>query len=372
MAMSRKWASVLLICSTSMTKPYGLLLTVCTKAAISGSVFHKMNSEDYRVKYLPDILLYKRYVDDVLILWKTEPDIAAFVQTVNNNPYGLVIEVEQISSTEAHFLDIAIRIEASTIQTSVYRKPTATPIYIPKGSCDPFSYKAAAFKTLVRRATSYSSTKKALDKELAYLKKVATDHGYPSLIRRITRQHHQGSTSAGQANGSANKKNLTRLPITYNPYVCKVYGEIAKKQQMQIAYRRGPTIAEILKNCKDPPDPNRMYGVYSIPLRDNRWQRELVYIGSTKRSLKTRLKEHQADLQHRKLNTALSIYASDQDINAELDKAKIIVTTPHPEHIKWLEAVAIYKTSCNNICINQKEEINISSAWQILLDTHKR
>ncbi|XP_067119212.1 uncharacterized protein [Centruroides vittatus] len=323
-------------------------------------------------RYLPDILLYKRYVDDVLILWKTEPDIAAFVQTVNNNPYGLVIEVEQISSTEAHFLDIAIRIEVSTIQTSVYRKPTATPIYIPKGSCDPFSYKAAAFKTLVRRAASYSSTKKTLDKELAYLKKVATYHGYPSLIRRITRQHHQGSTSAGQANGSANKKDLTRLPITYNPYVCKVYGEIAKKQQMQIAYRRGPTIAEILKNCKDPPDPNRMYGVYSIPLRDNRWQRELVYIGSTKRSLKTRLKEHQADLQHWKLNTALSIYASDQDINAELDKAKIIVTTPHPEHIKWLEAVAIYKTSCNNICINQKEEIDISSAWQILLDTHKR
>ncbi|XP_067129254.1 uncharacterized protein [Centruroides vittatus] len=245
-------------------------------------------------------------------------------------------------------------------------------MYIPKGSCDLFSYKAAAFKTLVRRAISYSSTKKALDKELAYLKKVATDHGYPSLIQRITKQHRQGNMSTGQAKGSANKKDLARLPITYNPYVRGVYGEVAKRQQMQITYRRGPTIAKILKNCKDPPDPNRMYVVYSILLIDNRWQRELIYIGSTKRSLRTRLKEHQADLQHQKLNTALSIYASDQDIKAELDKAKIIVTTPHPEHIKWLEAIAIYKMSFNNICINRKEEINISSAWQVLFNVHKR
>ncbi|XP_067142838.1 uncharacterized protein [Centruroides vittatus] len=83
--------------------------------------------------FLPDILLYKRYIDDVIILWKTEPNIDQFIKAMNKNPYGLVIEVEQHSNSKIHFLDIDIALEGPNIHTSVYRKTDTASMYIPIG-----------------------------------------------------------------------------------------------------------------------------------------------------------------------------------------------------------------------------------------------
>ncbi|XP_023214358.1 uncharacterized protein LOC111617276 [Centruroides sculpturatus] len=116
--------------------------------------------------FLHNILLYKRYIDDIIIFWRTAPNLTQFVDTMNDNPYGLVIEVEQHSPTRVYFLDIDITIEGSDIHMSVYRKSSAISTYIPVGSCDPFPYKIVAFRALVRRAFTHSSTPQALAQEV--------------------------------------------------------------------------------------------------------------------------------------------------------------------------------------------------------------
>ncbi|XP_067141704.1 uncharacterized protein [Centruroides vittatus] len=266
--------------------------------------------------FLPNILLYRRYVDDILIMWKTIPDISNFVQTVNDNPYGLTLEMEQSSNTEVHFLDINIR------SRRIRHRHV--------GSSDPFTYKAAAFNTLIKRAFSHSSTTQALNTELNYIKRIAAKHGYHGLahrlIERLQRSQYAPTT---RTRTNTDQDERTRLPVTFNPYVKAIYAEIAGKQQLQIAYRRGPTIYDILRNGKGSPVRGRLPGVYSIPLKDNRCNESLVYIGSTKRSLNTRVQEHQADLRHGGYTTALTTFASDPDIEPEFDKADIIDTTPH-------------------------------------------
>ncbi|XP_023215663.1 uncharacterized protein LOC111618382 [Centruroides sculpturatus] len=124
----------------------------------------------------------------------------------------------------------------------------------------------------------------------------------------------------------------------------------------------------IMKTPQVPLNSVKLPGIYSIPLRDHRFDREMVYIGSTRRSLGNRIKEHKTDIQHNRTTMALSTYVTDQDIMADFDASHIILTTTHPEHLKWLEAMEIFRAGRNTTCINFKEEIVLSTAWQILLD----
>ncbi|XP_023223870.1 uncharacterized protein LOC111625073 [Centruroides sculpturatus] len=135
--------------------------------------------------FLPSILIYKRYMDDILIVWGEVPDMTSFVRTVNYNPLGLTVELEQASTEEVHFLDIEIKIVGPTIHTAIYHKPSSIPMYIPANSRDPFPYKAAAFRALVERAFSHSSTDQALTNELARIKRIATEHGFPNMTHRL-------------------------------------------------------------------------------------------------------------------------------------------------------------------------------------------
>ncbi|XP_023220479.1 uncharacterized protein LOC111622351 [Centruroides sculpturatus] len=113
-------------------------------------------------RFLPNMLLYKRYTDDIIILWKSKLNLKQFVDMVNSNPYGLLFEIEQHSKSNVHFLDIEISFEGPNIHTAVYQKTSNTTTYIPMGSCDPFQYKVAAFRSLVKRAFTHSSSIQAL------------------------------------------------------------------------------------------------------------------------------------------------------------------------------------------------------------------
>ncbi|XP_023220855.1 uncharacterized protein LOC111622667 [Centruroides sculpturatus] len=163
------------------------------------------------------------------------------------------------------------------------------------------------------------------------------------------------------------KEQKERVSITYNPYLEKLYKEIAKKRQVFIVFRRGPTLFRLLSNAKDTPQQDMMAGVYSITIRDRRCDEELLYIGSTKRSLGVRIKEHKADILHKRPTTALAQYATDPEIQPLFDQAKIIYTTHQTQYLRLMEAIFIHKATQGNNCINSKDEISLSVAWQTLI-----
>ncbi|XP_023231202.1 uncharacterized protein LOC111631234 [Centruroides sculpturatus] len=51
-------------------------------------------------RFSHDIILYKQYIDNIIILWRHKPSITLFVNMMNNNPYGLTIDLEQHSESE--------------------------------------------------------------------------------------------------------------------------------------------------------------------------------------------------------------------------------------------------------------------------------
>ncbi|XP_023234872.1 uncharacterized protein LOC111634349 [Centruroides sculpturatus] len=134
--------------------------------------------------FLQNIIIYKRYVDDIIVLWRDSPNITQFVDQMNDNPYGLTLEVEQHSKSSVHFLDLNIDFGGLIIHTFVYRKPSDNPTYILADSCDLVQYKMAAFRALVKRAHSHSSTQEVLEQEIQYLYEVAKQHGYHNIIQK--------------------------------------------------------------------------------------------------------------------------------------------------------------------------------------------
>ncbi|XP_023241227.1 uncharacterized protein LOC111639574 [Centruroides sculpturatus] len=174
-------------------------------------------------KLLPDhlhnIIMYKRYVDDILILWRCKPDMPPFLALFNNNPYGLTLGLEQKSYTQVHFLDVSITVKGSTINTEVYRKPLVEQLYIPVGSCDPKQYKVAAFNTLVKRAYTHSLTLYAFETEINVLKIIAERHGYSKLITTLVKKN----DSSTMSRSSGNARERTEGKSVYN--VQSVFGK---------------------------------------------------------------------------------------------------------------------------------------------------
>ncbi|XP_067143463.1 uncharacterized protein [Centruroides vittatus] len=125
-----------------------------------------------------DIVYFSRYVDDLLILWRSNSRIKDFLDKINDNNDGLTLRLEQKSSLNLHFLDIDITFKKGHLSTSVFIKPSHSPLYIPSQSKDPYKYKIAAFRALIRRAFLYCERVQDRTKEINRIISVARTLGY--------------------------------------------------------------------------------------------------------------------------------------------------------------------------------------------------
>ncbi|XP_067119305.1 uncharacterized protein [Centruroides vittatus] len=324
-------------------------------------------------RFTHDIILYRRYVDDVMIIWKNGPNVHDFLRSVNDNPYGLTLKLDQISSTDVHFLDVTIQLRGNNIETRVYYKPDYIPMYIPAGSEDPYPYKIAAFRALVRRAYTHNSKREDTLTELAHIEDIAASHGYRrGLVRKLARnlRNTNAAHHAARARDRSKSGPNQRTVVQYNRGMHDIYKEIARKKGTDLTFSRTQSIYSLLRNAKDKPDFLRAPGVYSIPVRDHRSQTDLIYIGSTKRSVKKRIAEHRYDVNKKRHTTALSTYATDPDIKADFDKTSLIKTSFDTDRIRALETLEIYKASKSGKCINFKDGNVLSYAWRYVSEVH--
>ncbi|XP_023238444.1 uncharacterized protein LOC111637234 [Centruroides sculpturatus] len=46
-------------------------------------------------EFQQQIILYARYIDDIFVLWHEEPNLQYFLNKINNNPYGLTLQLDR-------------------------------------------------------------------------------------------------------------------------------------------------------------------------------------------------------------------------------------------------------------------------------------
>ena len=84
---------------------------------------------DYETKWLQnekaiDVLHYKRYVDDIFCLFKTEIEVEKFYSFINCQHPNIKFTLEKEQNKTLPFLDILVNSNENKIDASVYYKKT--------------------------------------------------------------------------------------------------------------------------------------------------------------------------------------------------------------------------------------------------------
>ena len=74
-------------------------------------------------------LLYRRYVDDCFLLFKSTDQIPQFLDFLNRQHHNIKFTREIESNSTLPFLDISIIRKNGVFETSVYQKPTFTGLF---------------------------------------------------------------------------------------------------------------------------------------------------------------------------------------------------------------------------------------------------
>ena len=104
------------------------------------------------------VLLYRRYIDDIICLFNCEVDAMKFFDYLNSRHPNIKFTFEKQNGGKLAFLDILISNESDNFCTSVFRKKTSIGLYTNFTSFTPFSYKIGLIKTLLHRAFEISSS----------------------------------------------------------------------------------------------------------------------------------------------------------------------------------------------------------------------
>ena len=205
--------------------------------------------------------------------------------------------MEKEKDKQFHVFDISHIRNGSQVETTVYRKPSASDRYLHFTSAQAWHEKTAAIHTLTLRALNYCSTKELLDEELAYITQVFLDNGFPlaSIQQIINMKTHKAEAKDPLLLEETSEE---EVPIDYSkcfyaPYhhqARKMFEVLKRKFNINSVYKKTTTLGNILFKRRPKKDIwNCTHVAYSVPCEHPPDQ----YIGQTKRKLQVRVCEHE-------------------------------------------------------------------------------
>ena len=136
--------------------------------------FFMIMIEEKLLNDIRTLQVYKRYVDDTLIVCQSKESLTNFVNKLNACHPNISVTFETEVDCSLPFLDILIiRNEDGSISRRVYRKPTWTGQYLHFTSFAPIKYKRTLVRGLFNRARKIFSADK-IDAELVMITNTIT------------------------------------------------------------------------------------------------------------------------------------------------------------------------------------------------------
>ena len=117
-----------------------------------------------------EIILYRRYVDDIICLFNCESDADKFFEFLNSQHPNIKFTFEKQVNKQISFLDVLITNDGDQFCTSVFCKETAIGLFTNYLGFTPFSYKVGLVRTLLHRAFMISSSWFLFHEEIVKIK----------------------------------------------------------------------------------------------------------------------------------------------------------------------------------------------------------
>ena len=118
-----------------------------------------------------EIILYRRYVDDIICLFNSESDADKFYEFLNKQHPNITFTFEKQQNNQISFLDILIKNNGENFSMTIFRKTTAIGLFTNYLSFAPLSYKIGLAKTLIHRAFKICSNWCLFHDEVNHIKK---------------------------------------------------------------------------------------------------------------------------------------------------------------------------------------------------------
>jgi hypothetical protein len=126
-----------------------------------------------------EITYYKRYVDDILIVFdKNKIDEDTIHNNINNTDEQLEFKISREENETINYLDLSINRKTNNMNLNIYRKPTYIDIGIHFSSSHPYDHKLAAFKYYINRMITMPITEQAVKQEWSKILKMAYNNGF--------------------------------------------------------------------------------------------------------------------------------------------------------------------------------------------------
>ena len=97
------------------------------------------------------LLSYRRYVDYILVLFKSSNHLKRFQSYLNSCPINMSFTIETEQNNKTLMLDVNVIREQGKFMTNVYRKPNFSAVYTPFDSFLSDTYKFDMIYTFVNR-----------------------------------------------------------------------------------------------------------------------------------------------------------------------------------------------------------------------------
>lgn len=337
-------------------------------SAILSEVFLQYNEEVFLESLEKDheILTYKRYVDDILIIYnesdKEEKD--KMLEKINSHHPKLSFTHEYEEGNKINFLDLTLTRRTDHLEFDIYRKPTQTNTTINSKSVHPNSHKTAAFRSMLYRVFKIPLNEDKRRKEINLIKCIAKSNGFqPKVIdeigakikRKIKNQENLRRTTT--LNGS--KENNKYVAFNYNGIKTQRIANRFKKYGMSVAFRTQNTIGKILHPKIEEQNKFDTGGIYKINCNSC----DKFYIGQTVNFIK-RFKNHISAWKNKKperSNVAKHLIEEGHDIGNIEDNLEIIKCCKKGNIMNAWEELYIFKEKHKNRDKLINEQVNFDS-----------
>ena len=125
-------------------------------------------------------LLYRRYVDDCFLLFRSSDHVPLFLDYVNQQHANITFTTEIERNEKLLFLDIDIFHSDRKFATSVYCKPTFTGLFTNFNSFIPLAYKQNLVSCLIHCIFNLCSSHENFHTQLEVVRKLFNSNGFPS------------------------------------------------------------------------------------------------------------------------------------------------------------------------------------------------
>lgn len=324
-----------------------------------------LKNKNINIKYIV------KYVDDVLAIVNFD-DKDDILQTLNDFHPKIQFTMETESQNEIAYLDSKLIRTNNKLTFDWYTKESASGRIMNFNSTQPKNQIINTAKNFIFRVLNISD-KIYHKNNIKKITKILMENSFPnkiinSLVNDTYKKLEKQNLTSHKIDDNNDK---IFLSVKYIPGLTdnkNIKSAVTVTEQIAFAYKPNTTLNTIFTNTKAPINKQqRSNVVYEIPCGgDNENSCSLVYVGTTKRTLETRMGEHKNDINKKKETSAYSQHILQTGHNANFEDVKILDTERMERKRYTIESLRIQQKI--NRTMNHKEDINnINTSYRVAI-----